>query len=360
VQLKKKLFGAKGKNSKSSIVKVNHTLFSNCRPIFLKGTQITMINFNQNKICKLFGIRIPVVQGGMVWVSGANLASAVSNAGGLGLVGAGSMKPDLLKHHLNKANALTERPFGVNIPLLYKDAETQIQVALDAGIKIFFTSAGSPKKYTKFLKSKGCTVVHVASSLILALKCQEAGVDAVVLEGFEAGGHNGREELASLVLCQQAQSKLRIPRIHAGGFFYGSSLVAALAMGADGIQMGTRFAATKESSAHENFKQKMLNSGETSTFLRLKKLVPVRLLENSFSSDVQNMEDSNASVEDLTALLGKGRAKSGMLDGDIVQGELEIGQVVSEVSSIPSVAEMLVNFELEFQRSLENICQLNS
>jgi enoyl-[acyl-carrier protein] reductase II len=317
----------------------------------MENSEILKSLFSQNKLCKLFQTELPIVQGGMVWVSGAKLAAAVSEAGGLGLLGAGSMKPDLLEKHIVKAKLLTRKPFGVNLPLLYELAGEQLEVALAHGVKIFFTSAGSPKKYTSYLKGKGCLVVHVASSVSLALKCQEAGVDAVVLEGFEAGGHNGRAELTSLVLCQQAMSKLKIPCIFAGGFFNGASLMAALSFGADGIQIGTRFAATEESSAHVHFKQKMIQAGEGDTFLQLKKLVPVRLLKNEFSEQVRALEERNGSVEEISQLLGKGRAKSGMLEGNIVDGELEVGQVVSEISTIPTVAQMLESFGKEFLHS---------
>ena len=295
----------------------------------------------------------PIVQGGMVWVSGGRLASAVSNAGGLGLIGAGSMKPDLLRVHIQKAKSLTQLPFGVNVPLLYKDARLQLETALEEGVRIFFTSAGSPKTHTTWLKGEGCTVVHVASTQELALKCQDAGVDGVVLEGFEAGGHNGREELTSLVLLQQMAGQLSIPLIAAGGFGSGAALAAALALGADAVQMGTLFAATQESSAHPNFKQAMLDAGSSATFLRMKKLVPVRLLHNPFSENVRLAEEQCASADTLSHILGKGRAKAGMLEGDLAEGELEIGQIVSQVKNIPTCAELIDSLHAQFRASIQ-------
>ncbi len=303
----------------------------------------------------LFPIEHPIVQGGMIWVSGGKLAAAVSNAGGLGLIGTGSMKPDLLQHHIRKAKSLTTHPFGVNVPLLYKDVQAQLQTALDEGVRIFFTSAGSPKTHTHWLKSQGATVVHVASTPELALKCQDAGVDAVVVEGFEAGGHNGRDELTTLVLLQQLQGKLNIPLIVAGGIGSGSAIAAALAMGADAVQIGTRFAATQESSAHQAFKQAMVDAGSTSTFLRLKKLVPVRLLNNPFSEQIRLAEEQCADAEKLAQILGKGRAKAGMFEGDLNEGELEVGQIVSLVKSIPTCAQVIETLVNEFQEARNRI-----
>lgn len=298
----------------------------------------------------------PIVQGGMVWVSGGKLAAAVSNAGALGLIGAGSMKPDLLQHHIKKAKSLTSRPFGVNVPLLYKDVESQLNTALDEGVNIFFTSAGSPKTHTAWLKSKGAKVVHVTSNPELALKCQDAGVDAVVIEGFEAGGHNGRDELTTLVLLQQIRGQLKIPVIVAGGIGSGAAIAAALTLGADAVQMGTLFAATKESSAHENFKQAMVQAGNSATFLRMKKLVPVRLLHNPFSENIRIAEEQCASSEELSRILGKGRAKAGMLEGDLTEGELEIGQIVSSVASIPTCTELIQALVADFTRAKSRLC----
>ncbi|WP_186645447.1 NAD(P)H-dependent flavin oxidoreductase [Fluviispira vulneris] len=307
-----------------------------------------LIKWPKSRILELFAIENPIVQAGMVWVSGGKLAAAAANTGCLGLIGAGSMYPDLLKEQINKAHALTQKPFGVNIPLLYDKTEEQIKVALHAGVKIFFTSAGSPKKWTPFLKKEGCTVVHVVSSPEFAQKSQDAGVDAVVVEGFEAGGHNGRDEITSLVLLQQLQNKLEIPFIIAGGFATGSSILGALAMGAEGVQIGTAFAATVESSAHDNFKQAMCNAQYNSTFLRMKKLVPVRLLENDFAQKVAQAENICASNEELLKILGKGRAKEGMLNGNLQEGELEIGQIVSEIKEIISCANLVHKLKMEY------------
>ncbi|BBH52035.1 NAD(P)H-dependent flavin oxidoreductase [Fluviispira sanaruensis] len=314
-----------------------------------------LIKWPKSRILELFDIENPIVQAGMVWVSGGKLAAAAANAGCLGLVGAGSMNPDLLKTQINKAHALTQKPIGVNIPLLYDKTEEQIKVALNAGIKIFFTSAGSPKKWTPFLKKEGCTVVHVVSTPEFAQKSQDAGVDAVVVEGFEAGGHNGRDEITTLVLLQQLQNKLAIPFIIAGGIATGSSILGALAMGAEGVQIGTAFAATIESSAHENFKQAMCNAQYNSTFLRMKKIVPVRLLENDFAQKVAQAENNCVSNEELLKLLGKGRAKEGMLNGNLQEGELEIGQIVSEIKEILSCTKLVHKLKMEYLEARNRI-----
>jgi enoyl-[acyl-carrier protein] reductase II len=310
----------------------------------------------QTRFFDLFDVEHPIVQGGMVWVSGAKLAAAVSNAGALGLIGAGSMKPDLLRQHIKKAKTLTSRPFGINVPLLYKDVQTQLETALEEGVRIFFTSAGSPKTHTRWLKDQGAVVVHVASTPELALKCQEAGVDAVVLEGFEAGGHNGRDELTTFVLLQQIYGKLNIPLIIAGGIGSGAAIAAAFTMGADAVQIGTHFAATVESSAHPDFKQAMINAGSASTFLRLKKLVPVRLLNNPFSDEIRQAEDAGADAEKLSQILGKGRAKAGMLDGDLQTGELEVGQIVSAVHDIQTCHQFIASLINEFAIAKNRIC----
>lgn len=309
----------------------------------------------KNRITKLFCIDAPIIQAGMVWVSGAKLAAAASNVSCLGLIGAGSMDPELLKSHIQKAKKLTNKSFGVNIPLLYSKTEEQIKVALNEGVKIFFISAGSPKTVTPFLKKEGCIVVHVTSSLELAKKCEDAGVDAVVVEGFEAGGHNGRDEITSLVLLQQTNEKLNIPVIAAGGFGSGHSILAALALGAEGVQIGTLFAGTKESSAHENFKNYMCQAGSNSTFLRMKKLTPVRLLENNFSKVVALAEDRCASKEELQEILGKGRAKRGMLMGDLQEGELEVGQIVSQVKDILTCEQLIEKLKIEYIEAYERI-----
>lgn len=283
--------------------------------------------YSQTKAMKLLGIETPIIQAGMVWVSGGKLAAAAANAGALGIIGAGSMKPDLLKQHIEKAKSLTSKSLAVNVPLLYKDVETQLRVALDCGIRIFFTSAGSPKKYTQMLKDHGAVVVHVTSTPELAIKCEEAGVDAVVAEGFEAGGHNGRDEITTMALIPQVVDAVKIPVIAAGGIANGRQIVAAMALGAQAVQMGSRFAVTKESSAHDNFKHAIMNAKSGDTKLMMKNLVPVRLLKNKFYDEVAELEAKCADAAALEALLGKGRAKAGMLEGDLERGELEIGQV---------------------------------
>lgn len=295
-----------------------------------------------NRITSLFSLKYPVIQGGMVWVSGGKLAAAVANSGCLGLVGAGSMKPDLLEQHLSKALSLKvndDGQVGVNVPLLYEGAKEQIDVALRLGIKIFFLSAGSPKKFTQYIQDQGALVAHVTSSPDLALKCEQAGVDAVVAEGFEAGGHNGRDETTTMCLIPQVRDAISLPLIAAGGIVDGRQMAAASCLGADGVQIGTGFAATAESSAHANFKQKILQSRLGDTKLRLKKHVPVRLLTNKFAEDVDVLESKGADREELMSLLGKGRAKSGMLEGDTQEGELEIGQGAAMISRIPTVAD---------------------
>lgn len=302
----------------------------------------------KNRICNLFNIKHPIIQAGMVWVSGAKLAAAAANAGCLGLIGAGSMKPELLEQQIKKAKSITENSLGINIPLLYDRAQEQIEVALKLGIRIFFTSAGSPKTWTPLLKKEGCIVVHVVSNPELAVKCQNAGVDAVVVEGFEAGGHNGRDELTTLVLLQQIQNLLTIPYIAAGGIGTGSAILACLAMGAEGVQIGTAFAATKESSAHPNFKAAMCEAKFNSTFLRLKKLVPVRLLENDFAKKVAAAEENSADKATLAEILGKGRAKEGMLNGNLAEGELEVGQIVSEIKEILSCHKLVEKLISEY------------
>jgi enoyl-[acyl-carrier protein] reductase II len=308
-----------------------------------------------NSITKLFNIKYPIIQGGMVWVSGAKLAAAVSNAGGLGLIGAGSMKPDLLRIHIEKAKTLTTNPFGVNVPLLYDKAQEQIECALDLGVKIFFTSAGSPKKFTQYLKDKGAIVVHVTSSPELAKKCMDAGVDAIVAEGFEAGGHNGREEITTMTLIPQVKEMINIPLIAAGGIASGASIAAAMALGAQGVQLGTRFLMTRESSAHENFKNLALASLPHSTQIMMRKTVPVRLLANQFSQEIKEIEENFTGVElknKLEEHLGKFRAKNGMLDGDINNGELEIGQIASSIKTIPSVEEVMRELVDGYQKTL--------
>jgi enoyl-[acyl-carrier protein] reductase II len=313
------------------------------------------MDVSSNRIVKLFGVRYPIIQAGMVWVSGGKLAAAAANAGALGLIGAGSMKPELLKHHIAKAQSLTTRPFGVNLPLLYHGIEDQIAVCLDAGIRIFFTSAGSPKKYTPMLKSHGAVVVHVTSTPDLAKKCEDAGVDAVVAEGFEAGGHNGRDEITTMVLIPEVVDAVKIPVIAAGGIADGRQIAAALALGADGVQVGSRFAATVESSAHENFKNAIVQASATSTMLTMKKTVPVRLLKNKFFDEIAGLELRGASADELNAHLGKGRAKAGMLEGDLDQGELEIGQVSGMIRDIPTCQELVTRMITEYDRACRSL-----
>ncbi len=306
-------------------------------------------------ISALFNIELPIIQAGMVWVSGGKLAAAASEAGALGIIGAGSMNPDLLKQHIKKARSLTRKPLAVNIPLLYSKVEEQIDVALTEGIRIFFTSAGSPKTFTKKLKDSGCTVVHVTSSPELAIKCEAAGVDAVVAEGFEAGGHNGRDEITTMVLIPQVVDAVNIPVIAAGGIGDGRGIAAAFALGAHGVQIGSRFAATQESSAHANFKQAIINAGPGSTMLSMKKAVPVRLLKNKFYEDITKLEEQGASKEALNELLGKGRARLGMLEGDLNEGELEIGQIAGLIRDLPTVAALVNRLRTEYNQALSNM-----
>ena len=294
-----------------------------------------------NRICELFGIRYPIVQGGMVWCSGWRLASAVSNAGGLGLLGAGSMHPDMLLEHITKCREATSNPFGVNVPLMYPEIDKLMQILIEEKVKIVFTSAGNPALYTDFLHRHGITVAHVVSSSRFARKCEQVGVDAVVAEGFEAGGHNGREETSTLCLIPAVRQATSLPLLAAGGIASGEAMAAVMLLGAEGVQVGSRFALSKESSAHENFKRHCLNLQEGDTFLTLKKLSPVRLVKNEFCESVENAQQRGASIDDLRELLGKGRAKKGIFEGDLQNGELEIGQVSAMVSSEQSAAEII-------------------
>ena len=303
-----------------------------------------------NKITQLFNIQYPIIQGGMIWNSGYKLACAVSNAGGLGLIGAGSMYPDVLREHIQKCKLATDKPFGVNVPMLYPNIEELITIIIEEGVKIVFTSAGNPTTWTSILKQNGITVVHVVSSSKFALKAQEAGVDAVVAEGFEAGGHNGREETTTFTLIPMVKKQLNIPLIAAGGIATGRGMLAAMVLGADGVQVGSRFAASIESSAHPNFKNAIINSKEGDTQLTLKELAPVRLIKNKFYNDIQELYKTNSSVEDLKTLLGRARAKKGMFEGDLVEGELEIGQISGLFEDIKSakdiIDEMIRDFEI--------------
>lgn len=294
-----------------------------------------------NRICELFGIRYPIVQGGMVWCSGWRLASAVSNAGGLGLLGAGSMHPDMLREHIAKCREATSNPFGVNVPLMYPEIDKLMQILIEEKVKIVFTSAGNPALYTDFLHRHGITVAHVVSSSRFARKCEQVGVDAVVAEGFEAGGHNGREETSTLCLIPAVCQATSLPLLAAGGIASGEAMAAVMLLGAEGVQVGSRFALSKESSAHENFKRHCLNLQEGDTFLTLKKLSPVRLVKNEFYESVENAQQRGASTDELQELLGKGRAKKGIFEGDLQNGELEIGQVSAMVSSEQSAAEII-------------------
>ncbi len=308
-----------------------------------------------NRITSLFGIKYPIISGGMVWCSGWRLASAVSNAGGLGLIGAGSMHPDTLREHIQKCKAATNKPFGVNVPLMYLEIETIMDIIISEGVKIVFTSAGNPKLWTKKLQDNGIIVAHVVSSSKFAVKCQEAGVDAVVAEGFEAGGHNGREETSTMVLIPQVRKSIHIPLIAAGGIATGNGMLAAFALGAEGIQMGTRFALTQESSAAQEFKELCIGLKEGDTILSLKKLSPTRLVKNDFYNAVQEAEDKGASADEIRALLGRGRSKKGIFEGDLSDGELEIGQISSLIDSLPN-AETVVNEVIsEYNIKVEDI-----
>jgi enoyl-[acyl-carrier protein] reductase II len=304
-----------------------------------------------NRICKLFNIKYPIIQGGMVWCSGWRLASAVSNAGGLGLLGAGSMHPDILQEHIEKCKKATDKPFGVNIPLMYPEIEKIMNIIVNEDVKIVFTSAGSPAKWTSFLKEKGITVAHVVSSSRFAGKCEETGVDAVVAEGFEAGGHNGREETTTLCLIPAVRKATSLPVIAAGGIATGEQIFAVQALGTEGVQIGTRFALTKESSAHENFKNLCLSLNEGDTKLLFKKLSPTRLAKSTFKTAVEEAEATGATAEQLTALLGKGRAKKGIFEGDLDEGLIEIGQVASLLGQQESVEEVMSDLINSYQKA---------
>jgi len=315
------------------------------------------MNDFQNNITRLFNIQVPIIQGGMIWASGWKLASAVSNAGGLGLIGSGSMYPEVFKEHIRKCKAATSKPFGVNIPLLYPDVEQHVQTLIEEGIKIVFTSAGNPAIHTARLKKEGITVVHVVSSVKFALKSRDAGCDAVVAEGFEAGGHNGREETTTMVLVPSVVDAVNIPVIAAGGIATGRQMAAALILGASGVQVGSRFAASTESSSHQNFKNAVIKAEEGSTVLTLKELTPVRMLRNDFCKKVLEAESKCASIEELKSLLGRGRAKKGMFEGDMNEGELEIGQVASLIKEVKPAADILSEIWHECGRLLPSQLQ---
>ena len=309
-------------------------------------------------IKNLFNIKYPIVQGGMVWVSGWKLASAVSNAGGLGLIGAGSMYPDVLREHIQKCKKATDNPFGVNVPMLYPQVDELMDIIVEEDVKIVFTSAGNPKTWTSFLKEKGITVVHVVSSVKFAIKAEAAGVDAVVCEGFEAGGHNGREETTTFTLIPMVKESITIPVIAAGGIGNGRGMLAAMVLGADGVQIGSRFAASKESSAHVNFKQKIIDVKDGDTHLTLKELAPVRLIKNKFYQEIQELYKENPTKEELIGLLGRARAKKGIFEGDLDNGELEIGQIAGIINNISSAKDILEEIVTDFETSKKNIFKI--
>ena len=307
-----------------------------------------------NRIKELFGIKYPIIQGGMIWCSGWELASSVSNAGGLGLIGSGSMYPDVLRKHIKKCKSTTNRPFGVNIPLMYPNIEDHLQIIIDEGVKIVFSSAGNPKKYTSYLQQNSIKVAHVVSNKRFAIKCVEAGVDAIVAEGFEAGGHNGTEELTTMCLIPMISEVVDIPLIAAGGIASGKSMLAAMVLGADGVQLGSRFLASKESSAHINFKNKVIASDEGDTDLTLKELTAVRLLKNKFYDQIQEAYKRNASFDELKELLSRGRAKQGMFEGDVCEGELEVGQVSAMINKIMTVDNIMSEILRDYNIALKN------
>ena len=315
------------------------------------GIAEKMYSENQNKITSLFNIKYPIIQGGMIWHSGWRLASAVSNNGGLGLIGAGSMYPDILRENIQKCKKATEQPFGVNVPMLYPNLEEIIQIILEEGVKIVFTSAGNPKTYTETLQKEGLKVAHVVSSTKFAMKCEEAGVDAIVAEGFEAGGHNGRDETTTFCLIPNVKRHISKPLIAAGGIALGSQMKAAMILGADGVQIGSRFAMTMEASSHENFKNKVVSLNEGDTQLTLKELAPVRLVKNKFFHDLEKLYESGRNLEALKETLGRARAKRGMFEGDLEEGELEIGQVSALIDEILPVEQVFKNLIKEFQQS---------
>ena len=312
----------------------------------------------QNKITSLFGIEYPIIQAGMIWASGWRLASAVSNAGGLGLIGAGSMYPEVLREHIQKCQQATEKPFGVNVPMLYPDIDKLMEIIVELKVKIVFTSAGNPRTWTSYLKENGVTVVHVVSSVKFALKAQEAGVDAIVAEGFEAGGHNGRDETTTLTLIPAVHEKINIPLIAAGGIATGSAMLAVMILGADAVQVGSRFVASEEASSHQLFKEKVVEAGEGDTHLTLKELAPVRLLKNKFYNDVQAAYEQGYGVEELKDLLGRARAKRGMFEGDMEEGELEIGQVSALIHDIKPAAEIIADMIQEFREAQDKLPHL--
>lgn len=320
----------------------------------LDATKTVLLTHMNNRICRLFNIEYPLIQAGMIWCSGWELASAVSNAGGLGIIGSGSMYPQILEEQILKCKAATSKPFGVNLPMLYPDIDKHIDTIIRHKVPIVFTSAGNPKTWTQKLKNEGIIVVHVVSSLKFALKAEEAGVDAVVAEGFEAGGHNGRDETTTMCLIPLVAKRISIPLIAAGGIGTGRGMLAALNLGADGVQIGSRFVATPESSAHQNFKETILHTGEGQTQLTLKELTPVRLIKNDFYKKVEAAYENGATTEELTELLGRGRAKKGMFEGDLIEGELEIGQVSGLIEKIMPAADVVQEILMEYRAALSD------
>lgn len=311
-----------------------------------------------NRITQLFNIQYPIIQAGMIWNSGWRLASAVSNAGGLGIIGAGSMYPEILREHIQKCKKATDKPFGVNVPMLYPDIDKIMEIIVAEKVEIVFTSAGNPKTYTSFLKENGITVVHVVSSVKFALKAQEAGVDAVVAEGFEAGGHNGREETTTFTLIPMVREQIEVPLIAAGGIATGKGMLAAMILGADAVQVGTRFVASNESSAHQSFKEEVVKAKEGDTVLTLKELAPVRLIKNKFFEDVQRLYTKSPTTEELKTLLGRARAKRGMFEGDLEEGELEIGQISGLIHDIKPAAQILKEMVAEFEAAKREVHKL--
>ena len=312
----------------------------------------------ENRITSLFNIEYPIIQAGMIWASGWRLASAVSNAGGLGIIGAGSMYPEVLREHILKCQKATDKPFAVNVPLLYPNITEIMDIIAETGVKIVFSSAGNPKTWTGFLKEKGITVVHVVSSVKFALKAQDAGVDAVVAEGFEAGGHNGREETTTLALIPSVKEKLNVPLIAAGGIATGEAMLATMILGADAVQVGSRFVASNEASSHINFKNSVVEAGEGATKLTLKEITPVRLLKNAFFDKIESAYERDAPLDEIKEILGRARAKKGMFEGDMEEGELEIGQVASLIHDIKPAAQIVADMMQEFEKAKKKVTQL--
>ena len=311
-----------------------------------------------NKITKLFGIKYPLIQAGMIWVSGYKLAASVSNSGGLGIIGAGSMYPEILREHIQKCQKATDKPFAVNIPLFYPDLEAIIKIVIEEGVKIVFTSAGNPKLFTNYFKDNGIIVAHVVSSVKFALKSQEAGVDAIVAEGFEAGGHNGKEETTTLTLIPMVKKEITIPLIAAGGIATGETMLAAMILGADAVQIGSRFVASKESSAHINFKNEVVKAKDGDTHLTLKELIPARLLKNKFFNDIETLYQKNGSLEEIKKLLGRARAKKGMFEGDLEEGELEIGQIAGIIDEIKPASEIVSEIINTYNNLIDGLIDL--